>query len=148
MLTIVGAVALLGFLFGLGARRLRLPSLLGYLVLGVVLGPSVLQVVDVTGVHQLGFVTDIALGFVAFSIGSELNLAALRKLGRGITSILIFETTVTFLLVTAWATFGCLVMVALTLRSLAGQPNAVRFTSSAAAMTALIIHFCSNRPEI
>lgn len=98
---LVGMAVSLGLYTGRLARMAGLPSLIGYMLLGAVMGSSVLDVFSSEVLEGLSFVTDIALGFVAFTIGSELNLAALRRLGRGITSILVLETTVTFLLVTA-----------------------------------------------
>ncbi len=100
-LTIVGAAALLGLYFGLGARRARLPSLIGYMLLGVLLGPSVLNLLSDVVVDRLGFVTEIALGLVAFSIGSELNVGSLRRLGWGIVSIILTESFGAFLVVAA-----------------------------------------------
>ena len=49
--------------------------------------------------ERLSFITEIALGFVAFSIGSELNLASLRRLGSGIISIILAESFGAFFMV-------------------------------------------------
>ena len=80
------------FLAGRVVRGLKLPSILGFMLIGVVLGPSVLGIVDDTVQHALAFVTRIALGFVAVSIGLELNLASLRKEGAGIVAIILAES--------------------------------------------------------
>jgi Kef-type K+ transport system membrane component KefB len=98
---LVGIAVSLGLYTGKLVRRAGLPSLIGYMLLGAVMGSSFLDIFSAEVLRGLGFITDIALGFVAFSIGSELNLTALRKLGRGITTILLFETMITFILVTA-----------------------------------------------
>ena len=42
LLLLIGLVAIIGFYMGGGARRIRLPSLIGFMTLGVVLGPSLL----------------------------------------------------------------------------------------------------------
>ncbi len=99
-LTLLGIATLIGFYFGRGARRIRLPSLIGYMILGVILGPSVLHLFDEPTMANLSFITEIALGFVAFSIGSELNLTSLKRLGSGIVSIILVESFGAFLLVT------------------------------------------------
>jgi Kef-type K+ transport system membrane component KefB len=96
----VGIAVSAGMYVGKLARKVGLPSLIGYMVTGVLMGSSVIGLFSEDILEGLGFVTDIALGFVAFSIGSELNLKALRKLGRSISYILVFETLVTFILVT------------------------------------------------
>jgi Kef-type K+ transport system membrane component KefB len=91
-LLLLGIVAIAGFYFGRLARLARLPSLIGFMILGVVLGPSVFRLFTVEHLESLNFITEMALGFVAFSIGSELNLSALRHLGKGITSIILAES--------------------------------------------------------
>jgi Kef-type K+ transport system membrane component KefB len=49
--------------------------------------------------ESLSFITEIALGFVAFSIGSELNISSLRRLGKGIISIIFAESFGAFFVV-------------------------------------------------
>ncbi len=96
---LLGVVAILGFYFGRAAQRVRLPSLIGFMVLGVILGPSLVGAFDEGNLRSLTFITDMALGLVAFSIGSELNVRALRHLGKGIISIILAESFGAFLLV-------------------------------------------------
>jgi len=98
-LTLLGAATIVAFYLGRVARLVKLPSLIGYMVVGVVLGPSVLHLLDEPSMEQLSFITEIALGFVAFSIGSELNLTSLRRLGPGIISIIFAESFGAFLVV-------------------------------------------------
>ncbi|MBN2311631.1 MAG: cation:proton antiporter [Candidatus Hydrogenedentes bacterium] len=100
-LILVGIATVAGFYFGRLAKVARQPSLVGYMLLGVLLGPSVLGLFPEPLTEQLAFITEIALGFVAFSIGAELNLASLRRLGYGIISIILAESFMAFLLVTA-----------------------------------------------
>ena len=98
-LTLLGAATIVAFYLGRVARLVKLPSLIGYMVIGVVLGPSVLHLLDEPLMERLSFITEIALGFVAFSIGSELNLTSLRRLGPGIISIIFAESFSAFLIV-------------------------------------------------
>ncbi|RLB60647.1 MAG: hypothetical protein DRI90_13245, partial [Deltaproteobacteria bacterium] len=86
--------------FGLGARRIKLPSLIGYMVLGALLGPSFLDVLDEATAEALAPITEIVLGFVALSIGAELKLTALRRLGSGIVAIIFAESLTAFGVVT------------------------------------------------
>jgi Kef-type K+ transport system membrane component KefB len=107
---LLGLVAIAGFYFGRAAQLARLPSLIGFMILGVVLGPSLVGAFDESNLISLTFITEMALGFVAFSIGSELNVRALRHLGKGIVSIILAEsfgafvvvTSVIFLLTRSW----------------------------------------------
>ena len=98
-LTLLGAATIVAFYVGRVARLAKLPSLIGYMVVGVLLGPSVLHLLDEPSMERLSFITEIALGFVAFSIGSELNLASLKRLGSGIISIILAESFGAFLMV-------------------------------------------------
>lgn len=100
-LTVLGIASIIGLYAGFLVRRGRLPSILGYMILGVILGPSVLVLLDVPVMEHLSFITQVALGFVAFTIGAELSLTGLRKLGIGIVSIILAESFVAFAFVTA-----------------------------------------------
>ncbi len=97
---LVGIAVSLGLYAGKTARKAGMPSLLGYMLLGIIMG-SFLNIFTDDVLMSLSFITDIALGFVAFTIGSELNIKALGKLGKGIVYILVFETMITFIVVTA-----------------------------------------------
>lgn len=90
-----------GYLCGLLAHHFKLPALLGYLATGVLLGPSIFNVMSSAQLHSLGFITDISLGCIAFIIGTELHLASLKKLGKGIILIILAESFMAFIVVTA-----------------------------------------------
>lgn len=98
-LTLIGAATIISFYVGRFARMARLPSLIGYMLVGVILGPSVLHLFDDQSMERLSFITEIALGFVAFSIGSELNMSTLKRLGGGIISIILAESFGAFFIV-------------------------------------------------
>ncbi len=97
---LVGIAILTGLYSGKLTRKIGLPSLIGFMLAGAILGVSILKIFNVEILDHLSFIPDIALGFVAFSIGSELNLGVLRRLGRSLISILLCETLFTFALVT------------------------------------------------
>ncbi|MBN2565668.1 MAG: cation:proton antiporter [Candidatus Eisenbacteria bacterium] len=96
---LLGLIVLAGFYFGRAAQLARLPSLIGFMVLGVVLGPSALGLFYEGNLESLSFITEIALGFVAFSIGAELNLKSLAHMGKGIVSIILAESFGAFFVV-------------------------------------------------
>ncbi len=70
--------------------RFNLPDVTSYLVTGVVLGPFLIGRLGITGlgfssydyVESLSMVSDVALGFIAFSIGSEFRISSLKKIGK------------------------------------------------------------------
>lgn len=92
-------VTLIGFYFGRNMRYIKLPSIIGYMLLGVILGPSGINLLSENLQNQLGFIPDIALGFVALSIGLELNFKTLKNLGKSIILIILFESFGAFILV-------------------------------------------------
>lgn len=104
-LTLLGIVTIVGYYMGHTARLVKLPSLIGYMVLGVILGPSVFHLLSESQMDHLSFITEIALGFVAFSIGSELSLPSLKRLGPGIISIIFAESFAAFIIVTGLVYF-------------------------------------------
>ena len=58
---------------GLGLSRVmklvNLPNVTGYLIAGILVGPYVLNIINTESIHSLKFITSVALGFIAFSIG-------------------------------------------------------------------------------
>ena len=96
ILLFVGVMTLLAFYTGRSMKVFRLPSIIGYMVIGVILGPSILGVLYEKLQTDLSFITEIALGFVALSIGLELNLASLKRLGWGMILIIFAESFLAF----------------------------------------------------
>ena len=101
VLIVVGALLFFGVFAGRLARRIRLPGLMGFMFLGIVLGPSGLGVLSHGLMDQLGFVTELALGFVALAIGFELSFKTLRRQGPQLVRIVVWESLLTFFLVSA-----------------------------------------------
>lgn len=99
-LLIIGIIIITSYFLGRIVQHIKLPSLIGFMLIGVLLGPSVLNVLGTVKQEHLGFLTEIALSFVALSIGLELNFSSIKKLGKGIFWIIIAESFGTFILVT------------------------------------------------
>jgi Kef-type K+ transport system membrane component KefB len=101
----VGALLLAGFVGGKVASRLRLPTISGYVVAGLILGPSVSNLVPDHVVEALAPVPHIALGLIAITIGSEFRIARLRQSGRAILVITTIQLLTTFAVVAValWA---------------------------------------------
>lgn len=102
------SIALLaGLMLSRVAKLLQLPAVTAYLVTGILIGPYCL---GAFGVKGLGFISmadiksysllcDIALGFIAFSIGNEFRLSQLKKIGKQATVVGIFQAVTATLLV-------------------------------------------------
>jgi len=97
---VMGIATIVGFFTGIGARKIRLPSLIGFMLLGVIMGPSLLGWFQDANLKSMDFITELALGFVAFGIGSELRISTLKRLGKGIVSIILAESFCAFFVVT------------------------------------------------
>ena len=97
-LLIGGLIIGFGFLVGKGTHLLRITGVIGYILTGILLGPDVLNLVNLSNT-EIETITNIALGFVAFIIGGELTLSTLKKTGKNIIAIIIGESLGAFLLV-------------------------------------------------
>ena len=101
ILLTIGTIIIASFYLGRAVKLIRLPSLIGFMLLGVLLGPSLMNVLGHEQQTQLGFITEIALGFVALSIGLELKFSTLKELGKGMVGIILAESFGAFVFVTA-----------------------------------------------
>ncbi len=101
ILTIVGLIITVAFLGSKLFQRVGIPQVVGFIVVGVLLGNSFLRIVPPELIAELAFVSELALGLIGFDMGSHLRLDDLRRLGRSIACILLFEAVGTFALVTA-----------------------------------------------
>ena len=98
-----------GLMLSRVAKLLNLPAVTAYLVAGILVGPFVLGQLGIPGigfvseadVETYKIISDVALGFIAFSIGNEFRLSQLKKVGKQATIIGIFQAVVTTLLVDA-----------------------------------------------
>lgn len=100
-LLIVGGMALASLFAGKGVKFLRLPSLIGFMIVGVLLGPSLFNLLSPEIQADLSFFPEMALGFVALSIGLELSFKTLKKQGPGIVLTIFTESFMAFIVVTA-----------------------------------------------
>ena len=99
----------LGLMLSRLAKVLQLPAVTAYLITGVLIGPFLLGAIGVEGlgftsmenVESFGIISDVALGFIAFSIGNEFRLAQLKKIGKQATVIGILQAVFTTLVVDA-----------------------------------------------
>ena len=86
----IGIALAVGLIMSRIVKMLKLPAVTGYLVGGVLIGPYCLGKLGINGigfinmeqVHNLKVLSEIALGFIAFSIGNEFRVSQLRKTGK------------------------------------------------------------------
>lgn len=96
-----------GLMLSRVAKLLKLPAVTAYLVAGILVGPFCLGALGFEGfgftsmenVDKFSIICDVALGFIAFSIGNEFRLSQLKKTGKQATVIGIVQAVFTTLLV-------------------------------------------------
>ncbi len=103
----VSIAIFVGLLLSRLAKLAKLPAVTAYLVAGIVVGPYCLGAFGISGigftsaqdVDSYSIICDVALGFIAFSMGNEFRLSQLKKTGKQATVIGIFQAVVTTILV-------------------------------------------------
>lgn len=88
-----------GFLMTRLTKLAHLPNVTGYILAGVLIGPCVLNLIPETVQNGMDFVTDVALAFIAFGVGKYFKLGRLRKNGRSVLILTVFESLIAALLV-------------------------------------------------
>nr|WP_319489612.1 cation:proton antiporter [uncultured Caproiciproducens sp.] len=88
----IAVILFSGILFGRLGKFIKLPNVTGYLVAGLLLGPSFFNIIPADMVDNFAVISDIALGFIAFSVGSEFSLDYFRKVGLAPILIAIMES--------------------------------------------------------
>ena len=98
-LTYIALIIIFALLAGKVVKKLKLPNVTGYLVIGLLVGPYGLGILNQEVVSGFSIVSEMALGFIAFSIGAEFKLKYLRKVGKAPVVIAIFESVTAVLVV-------------------------------------------------
>jgi len=90
-----GGALLAALVVGAAVRKLHLPKVTGYLVAGILFGPSLVGMLSEPGIHDLTLIKQLALGLIFFNLGREFRSKTFRKLGRPalVTGLCIAGTT-------------------------------------------------------
>ena len=99
----------LGLMLSRVAKIFKLPAVTAYLIAGVLLGPYVIGAIGIDGIGFTSFenvesfklLSEVALGFIAFSIGNEFRLSQLKSVGKAATVIGILQAIAATVLVDA-----------------------------------------------
>jgi Kef-type K+ transport system membrane component KefB len=98
-------VFLLGLIMFFGAaggrlfQKLKIPQVVGYIVIGILIGSSGFQVLRAETIAALNPVNSIALSLIGFLIGAELKIGVIKKYGRQFVGILLGESITPFFVV-------------------------------------------------
>ncbi|MGI6150414.1 MAG: cation:proton antiporter [Christensenellales bacterium] len=128
----LAAAMLMGLLFSRGAKKVRLPNVTAYLIAGLVIGPYCIGIFNGDNLSALEQITNVALGFIAFSIGNEFKLENIKRLGSKVLIITLFQAFLAAaLVIVALLVFGFDTPLALTLGAIA--------TATAPAATLMVV---------
>ena len=102
----VGIIILTGYLVGLLAQKLGFPRVTGYILAGLLLNPYVLDFVIHRSIIGKNFqmsssvLISLSLAIITFEVGGSLAIGAMKRLGKAVMYITIFEAEMAFLFVT------------------------------------------------
>ncbi len=109
-----------GLAFGRFVKLIKLPNVTGYLIAGLIIGPHVFKILSVETVDQFNIISEMALAFIAFSVGAEFKTSYLKKAGIAPIVIAILEALLASVFVTgALLAFGFDIKVSLLLGAIA-----------------------------
>ena len=80
----VALMLFLGFAMTRITKALRLPDVTAYILTGILIGPYCLNLIPASVISGMDFISDIALAFIAFSVGEFFKLSTLKKSGFGV----------------------------------------------------------------
>ena len=93
---VMGLVLITAYLAALLLKRLRLPRLTGYMLLGLATGPAGLNFLSLDLLHQLHFLEELALSFIALTAGGEFKYRRIKKFIKSVVSQLLGQLNVVF----------------------------------------------------
>ncbi|MFO8191381.1 MAG: cation:proton antiporter [Bacillota bacterium] len=87
----IAVVLLIGLAGGLLVRKIKMPMVAGYIIMGIFLGPSFLHIIPTQLNNELEIVKVLGLGVIALMIGSELEIKKIKTLAKAIFGITIVQ---------------------------------------------------------
>lgn len=100
----LGIIIFAGTLGGWLFQKLKIPQVVGYIVIGIILGASGFQILTPRVIAAMDSVSTIALSFIGFLVGGELKIGTIKKYGKQFVSILLFEAITPAIVVFALVT--------------------------------------------
>ncbi len=95
----LGIILLAGLAAAFFIRKIKIPTITAYILLGILVGPSALNVVSRGILSSSGMISNVVLSFIAFSLGQNFSLERFRRVGKSVITISICEVLGTFLIV-------------------------------------------------
>ncbi len=95
----IALMLFLGFAMTRLTKLLKLPNVTAYILVGILIGPFCLDLIPSKVIHGMDFITDIALAFIAFSVGQFFRISTLKKNGMKVIVITLFEALLASVLI-------------------------------------------------
>lgn len=106
VLLVLSVILFAGFLLTRLTNRLKLPKVSGYILTGILIGPSCLNLIPGNIISHMGFLSDMALAFIAFGVGKFFKKEVLLKTGKKIILVTVCESLLAGILVTVVVYWG------------------------------------------
>jgi Kef-type K+ transport system membrane component KefB len=92
----VGLIFVLGAFMKWLCQKIKLLNVVGYLILGLIIGPEVLGIVDYKFIKDSHIITDISLSLISVMVGANLKYNLIKEIWKQIAFVSIFEALFTF----------------------------------------------------
>lgn len=96
---LLGLMIFFGSFGGRLFQKLKIPQVVGYIVIGIIIGSSGFKILGDKLINSLDPINTIALSLIGFLVGAELKIDVIKKYGKQFVGILLGETTVPFFVV-------------------------------------------------
>lgn len=96
---LLGIIMFFGAIGGKLFQKLKIPQVVGYIVIGIIIGSSGLQLLSKETIAALNPISTVALSLIGFLIGGELQINVLKRYGKQFIGILLFESITPFFIV-------------------------------------------------
>ena len=99
LMILLSITMILGLFAGRFFERIKVPNLTAYIIIGLIFGALVYFAGHGELVYALEIIINIGIGFIAFSIGLELNFKKIKKRTKEVIIVTVFQAVFAFLLV-------------------------------------------------
>jgi Kef-type K+ transport system membrane component KefB len=95
----VGLLIIFGLIGGKLITLIKFPKVTGFILIGILIGPSVTGLINEEMVKDFSIIRDVAIGLIGYTIGLELRFSKLKKTGKSVTIITVSQALITMIVV-------------------------------------------------
>lgn len=101
----LGFILLLGLLAERLIQKIKLPTVTAFIIVGIFIGPSLLNLINPQLIASSGLISNIALGLIAFSLGESFLFSSFKEVGKPVLYISLIAAVLPCVLVTTGLCF-------------------------------------------